>query len=63
MCINRKAVNLSRATTENVRVTFTNCTRLVGKTSVESSGIKPWIAAIAWIHPYRPELATYPGCR
>ncbi|KAH3814942.1 hypothetical protein DPMN_143460 [Dreissena polymorpha] len=54
---------MSRATTENVRVTFTNCTRLVGKTSVESSGLKPWTAAIAWIHRYRQELVKHPVCR
>ncbi|KAH3770129.1 hypothetical protein DPMN_171411 [Dreissena polymorpha] len=57
------AANLSRATTEHVRVTFTNCTPLIVMTSVI---VGPQIVdsggAMAWIHRYRPELGQYPGC-
>ncbi|KAH3719944.1 hypothetical protein DPMN_062829 [Dreissena polymorpha] len=42
------AANLSRATTEHVRITFTNCTPLIDMTSVKSPGLKSWIAAVPW---------------
>ncbi|KAH3770163.1 hypothetical protein DPMN_171446 [Dreissena polymorpha] len=57
------AVNLLRATTENVRATFTNCTPLIVMTSVIAG---PQIVdsggAMSWILRCRPELGQYPGC-